>query len=178
MRWTPSTDLDLAYYEVRYNPLTSSSNTLAAFNNSVILFDKVAPPTNQVLVPLKAGTFYVSAFDLLGHQSTNLLANGNFDTGILTIGTISSVSGASTVATITESTAFTGTTTNTVSTGNSLILDSNGNFDDASGNVDDAVGLFDAGSGVISSGEYEFANQFSLGAKYEGRVDSAMTVNF
>ena len=178
LRWTPSTDLDLAYYEVRYNPLTSSSNTLAAFNNSVILFDKVAPPTNQVLVPLKAGTFYVSAFDLLGHQSTNLLANGNFDTGILTIGTISSVSGASTVATITESTAFTGTTTNTVSTGNSLILDSNGNFDDASGNVDDAVGLFDAGSGVISSGEYEFANQFSLGAKYEGRVDSAMTVNF
>ncbi len=178
LRWTPSTDLDLAYYEVRYNPLTSSSNTQAAFNNSVILFDKVAPPTNQVLVPLKAGTFYVSAFDLLGHQSTNLLANGNFDTGILTIGTISSVAGATTVSTITESTAFSGTTTNTVSTGNSLILDSSGNFDDASGNVDDAVGLFDAGSGVISSGEYAFANQFSLGAKYEGRVDSTMTVNF
>ena len=178
LRWTPSTDLDLAYYEVRYNPLTSSSNTQVAFNNSVILFDKVAPPTNQVLVPLKAGTFYVSAFDLLGHQSTNLLANGNFDTGILTIGTISSVAGATTVSTITESTAFTGTTTNTVSTGTSLILDSNGNFDDASGNFDDAVGLFDAGSGVISSGEYAFANQFSLSAKYEGRVDSTMTVNF
>ena len=178
LRWTPSTDLDLAYYEVRYNPLTSSSNTQAAFNNSVILFDKVAPPTNQVLVPLKAGTFYVSAFDLLGHQSTNLLANGNFDTGILTIGTISSVAGATTVSTITESTAFTGTTTNTVSTGNSLILDSNGNFDDASGNFDDAVGLFDAGSGVVSSGEYAFANQFSLTGKFEGRVDSTMTVNF
>ena len=159
LSWTPNTDLDLAFYQVRFSPLVSG----ATYNNSVILVQKVSPPSNSVIVPAKAGTYFIKAFDLLGYQSV---------TATSVIGTISTFAGANVVSTITESTAFAGTKTDVVVVDNALILDSDGLFDAKSGNFDDATGKFDEGDGVKSVGSYVFANQISLSAKYQGRVSA------
>lgn len=159
LSWTPNTDLDLAFYQIRFSPLVSG----ATYNNSVILVQKVSPPSNSAIVPAKAGTYFIKAHDLLGHQSL---------TATSVIGTISTFAGANTVSTITESTAFAGTKTDVVVVDNALILDSDGLFDAKSGNFDDATGKFDEGDGVKSIGSYVFANQISLSAKYQGRVSA------
>jgi hypothetical protein len=164
LTWTPSADLDLAYYHIRFSP-----DTTHTYQNTTVLVEKVSPPANSVIVPAKAGIYYIKAFDLLGHESTNALA---------VIGTISEFQGQTLASTITEETAFSGTHSNTVAVDNILKLDSSGNFDSYSGNFDDATGLFDQGTGVVSSGTYTFANQISLGAKYQGRVSSFLNIDY
>lgn len=164
LSWTPSADLDLAYYHIRYSPDTAHS-----YPNTTVLVEKVSPPANSVIVPAKAGIYFIKAFDLLGHESTT-------ETSV--IGTISEFEGQVLAQTITEETAFSGSHSGTVAIDNILKLDSNGNFDSTSGNFDDAVGTFDQGSGVISTGTYTFANQISLGAKYQGRVSSFLNVDY
>ena len=164
LSWTPSADLDLAYYHIRYSPDTAHS-----YPNTTVLVEKVSPPANSVIVPAKAGIYFIKAFDLLGHESTT-------ETSV--IGTISEFEGQVLAQTITEETAFSGSHSGTVAIDNILKLDSNGNFDSTSGNFDDAVGTFDQGSGVISTGTYTFANQISLGAKYQGRVSSFLNIDY
>ena len=159
LSWTPNTDLDLAYYQIRFSPLVSG----ATYNNSTVLVQKVSPPSNSVLVPAKAGTYFIKAFDLLGYQSV---------TATSVIGTISTFAGVNLVSTITESTTFAGTKTDVVVVDNALILDSDGLFDAKSGLFDAATGKFDEGDGVKSVGTYAFANQISLSAKYQGRVSA------
>ena len=164
LTWTPNTDLDLAYYHIRYSPDTAHS-----YPNTTVLVEKVSPPANSVTVPAKAGIYFIKAFDLLGHESTT-------ETSV--IGTISEFQGQVLATTITEETSFSGTHSNTVPVDGALILDSSGNFDSFTGNFDDAVGLFDAGTGVVSSGTYTFANQISLSAKYQGRVSSFLNIDY
>lgn len=164
LSWTPSADLDLAYYHIRYSPDTAHS-----YPNTTVLVEKVSPPANSVIVPAKAGIYFIKAFDLLGHESTT-------ETSV--IGTISEFQGQVLATTITEETGFSGTHSNTVPVDGALILDSSGNFDSFTGNFDDAVGFFDAGTGVVSSGTYTFANQISLGAKYQGRVSSFLNIDY
>ncbi len=164
LTWTPNTDLDLAYYHIRYSPDTTNS-----YANTTVLVEKVSPPANSVTVPAKTGIYYIKAFDLLGHESTT-------ETSV--IGTIAEFEGQVLATTITEETGFSGTHSNTVPVDGTLILDSSGNFDSYSGNFDDATGLFDAGTGVVPSGTYTFANQISLGAKYQGRVSSVLNVDY
>ena len=164
LSWTPSADLDLAYYHIRYSPDTAHS-----YPNTTVLVEKVSPPANSVIVPAKAGIYFIKAFDLLGHEST-------IETSV--IGTISEFEGQVLAQTITEETAFSGSHSGTVAIDNILKLDSPETFDSYSGNFDDATGLFDQGTGVISSGTYTFANQISLGAKYQGRVSSFLNVDY
>ncbi len=164
LSWTPSADLDLAYYHIRFSP-----DTTHTYPNTTVLVEKVSPPANSVIVPAKAGIYYIKAFDLLGHESTT-------ETSV--IGTISEFQGQVLASTITEETGFSGTHSDTVAVDGALILDSSGNFDSFTGNFDDAVGLFDAGTGVASSGTYTFANQISLSAKYQGRVSSFLNIDY
>jgi len=164
LSWTPSADLDLAYYHIRYSPDTAHS-----YPNTTVLVEKVSPPANSVIVPAKAGIYYIKAFDLLGHESIT-------ETSV--IGTISEFQGQVLASTITEETGFSGTHSDTVAVDGALILDSAGLFDATSGNFDDATGLFDAGLGVVLTGTYTFANQISLGAKYQGRVSSFLNIDY
>ena len=164
LSWTPSADLDLAYYHIRYSPDTTHS-----YPNTTVLVEKVSPPANSVIVPAKAGIYFIKAFDLLGHESTT-------ETSV--IGTISEFQGQVLATTITEETGFSGTHSDTVAVDGALILDSSGLFDAHSGTIDDATGFFDAGTGVVPSGTYTFANQISLSAKYQGRVSSFLNVDY
>ncbi len=165
LKWDTATDLDLAYYHIRYSPNADDS-----YPNSSILVDKVSPPANTVVVPAKAGVYFIKAFDLLGHESL---------TADSVIGTVTKFAGQNLATTITEETAFAGTKSQVVVDGNSLILagDDVTSFDSVSGNFDDKVGFFDEVDGFESTGTYTFANQISLGAKYQGRVSSFLNVD-
>jgi hypothetical protein len=109
LEWTPSTDLDLSHYFIRYTPVTSS----ASYINTTLLVDKVSPPANSVIVPAKAGTYFIKAVDLLGHESV---------TATSVIGTISTFAGQNLQATLTEETSFAGTKTNVQVLDNALFL--------------------------------------------------------
>ena len=165
LKWDTATDLDLGYYHIRYSP-----NTADAYNDSIILVDKVSPPANSVIVPAKAGIYFIKAFDLLGHES---LTAGSI------IGTVSEFAGQNLALTLTEETAFAGTKSQVVVEGSSLILagDDVTLFDAVTGLFDDKVGFFDEVDGFESTGTYTFANQFSLPNKYQGRVSSYLNVD-
>ena len=165
LKWDTSTDLDLAYYHIRYSPTTTAN-----YSDSIILIDKVSPPANSVIVPAKAGIYFIKAFDLLGHES---LTAGSV------IGTVTKFAGQNLATTITEETSFAGTKSQVVVEGNTLVLagDAVTSFDSVSGNFDDRVGFFDEVDGFESTGTYTFANQISLGAKYQGRVSSFLNVD-
>ena len=165
LKWDTATDLDLAYYHIRYSPNADDS-----YPNSSILVDKVSPPANTVVVPAKAGVYFIKAFDLLGHESL---------TADSVIGTVTKFAGQNLATTITEETAFAGSKSQVVVEDNALILqgDDVTLFDSVSGLWDDKLGLFDEVDGFESTGTYTFANQISLGAKYQGRVSSFLNVD-
>jgi hypothetical protein len=165
LKWDPSADLDLAYYHIRYSPNASDS-----YPNSIVLVDKVSPPANSVIVPAKAGVYFIKAFDLLGHES---LTAGSV------IGTVTEFAGQNLATTITEETSWAGTKSQVVVEDDALVLagDEVTLFDSVSGLWDDRVGFFDEVDGFESTGTYTFANQISLPAKYQGRVSSYLNVD-
>ena len=166
LEWTPSTDLDLSHYFIRYTPVTSG----ASYVNTTLLVDKISPPANSVIVPAKAGTYFIKAVDLLGHESV---------TATSVIGTISTFAGQNLQQTLTEETSFAGTKTNVAVSDGALFLQGQEitSFDSVSGNFDDQGGFFDELDGFETSGSYEFANQFSLASKFQGRVSSVLNVD-
>jgi hypothetical protein len=109
LSWEAVTDLDLAYYQVRYSTLTSG----AEWQNSVSLIEKVSRPATSVTVPARVGSYLIKAVDKLGNFSlqatiiaTNVTAIGNFNN----------------VASATENPNFTGTKTNLTLASNLLRL--------------------------------------------------------
>jgi hypothetical protein len=109
LSWEAVTDLDLAFYQVRYSTLTTG----AEWQNSVSLIEKVSRPATSVTVPARVGSYLIKAVDKLGNFSlqatiiaTNVTAIGNFNN----------------VASATENPNFTGTKTNLTLASNLLRL--------------------------------------------------------
>ena len=67
LEWTPVSDLDLSYYRIRH-AVEESGGTWA---NATTAVDKVARPANSVVVPSRAGTYTIKAYDKLGNGSDN-----------------------------------------------------------------------------------------------------------
>ena len=166
LSWTQISDLDLAYYQIRFSTLTTG----ASWANSVSLVEKVARPATSVTVPARVGSYLIKAVDKNGNLSsnetiiaTNVVAIGNYNA----------------VATQTESPTFLGTKTNVfVDDDDNLRLDSSELFDSASGNFDDATGFFDSGLtafDLYSVGTYLFANPVDIGGVYTTRVTASIT---
>jgi predicted phage tail protein len=99
LSWTQISDLDLAYYSIRFSTLTSN----AEWSNSVSLVEKVARPATSVTLPARIGSYLIKAFDKNGNASNNATI---IATNILEIGDFNAV------VTQTESPTFSGTKTN------------------------------------------------------------------
>jgi len=166
LSWSQISDLDLAYYQIRFSTLTTG----ASWANSVSLVEKVARPATSVTVPARVGSYLIKAVDKNGNLSsnetiiaTNVVAIGNYNA----------------VATQTESPTFLGTKTNVfVDDDDNLRLDSSELFDSAIGNIDDATGFFDSGLTALdlySEGTYLFANPVDIGGVYTTRVTASIT---
>ncbi len=167
LTWTAITDLDLAYYQIRYAKETDGT---ADWQNSVNLVTKVSRPATSISVPARAGTYLIKAVDKLGNFSSNATS---------IISNVTDVVNHNSVATQSEHPSFSGTFTDTLLTDGAIELDSSELFDSASGDFDDeATRVFDSGvsnADFIASGNYLFADVIDVGAKHTCRITASLT---
>ena len=160
-------DLDLAFYQIRFSNKTDGT---AEWLNSVNLVTKVSRPATSITVPARVGTYLIKAVDKLGNFSSNATA---------VISNVTSVTNFNAVSTVNEHPTFAGTKNNVVISDDAIILDSSELFDSASGNFDDeTTRFFDSGvanADFLASGNYEFANVIDIGAKHTVRVTASLT---
>ena len=172
LSWNAVSDLDLAFYQIRYSTLTSG----AEWNNSVLLVEKVSRPATSITVPARVGSYLIKSFDKSLNSSTNA-------TIIST--NISSLIGFNNIATVTESPSFSGTKTDVIKTFNEslnsqiLVLNSISLFDSKSGNFDDNTSQFFDSGGILdntkSQGIYEFANIIDITAVTTARITATIS---
>ena len=163
LTWDDVADIDLAYYEIRFAPVTSG----ATFNASATLVPQVARPATSVDVPALVGTYTIKARDKGNRYSVN---------EAVSVSTIETVFGISLIQTLTEDAGFTGTHSNTLRNGDGILaLEGDSLWDALSGNVDDLTGLFDGLTGVKTTGTYTFATTVDLGAVYTVRLTPSIT---
>jgi len=178
LSWEQISDLDLAFYQIRYSTLTSG----ATWQNSVSLVEKVSRPATSIVVPARVGSYCIKAVDKLGNFSIN-------ETIIAT--NVTSIGNFNNITTQSENPNFTGTKTNLTLDSNLLRLTnlgSNGTyefasvidigavhtsritatlaqfaenpselFDSESGDFDDKTGSFDGDSPSNSNAHLEIA---------------------
>ena len=165
--WSQISDLDLAFYQLRFSEATDGT---ADWQNSVNLVSKISRPATSISVPARAGTYLIKAFDKLGNASSNATA---------IISNVTDVINHNAVATQSEHPTFAGTFTNTILTDNAIELDSSELFDSASGLFDDeTTRVFDSGvsnSDFFANGNYEFADVIDIGAKHTARITASLT---
>ena len=167
LSWEAVSDLDLAYYNLRFSEETDGT---ADWQNSVALVEKISRPATSISVPVRQGTYLIKAVDKLGNFSSNATA---------IISNVTSAINFNNITTQAEHPTFGGTFTDTILIDGAIELDSTELFDGASGNFDDdADRFFDQGASnfdFVSSGNYEFANVIDIGAKHTVRITASMT---
>lgn len=172
LTWTPSPDLDLSHYKIRYARAISG----ASYQNAIDMVDKVSRPANSIVIPAKTGTYFIKAVDKLGNLSAD-------SASVVVVTNVSDIYQMNVVETLQQDPSFSGTKSSVVATGDDygayLTLDTTLLFDDYAGDFDDALGLFDSGNGsVATSGIYYFDSYVDLGAKYVSRVRTDIDVDF
>ena len=167
LSWEAVTDLDLAFYNLRFSEETDGT---ADWQNSVALVEKISRPATSISVPVRQGTYLIKAVDKLGIFSSNATA---------IISNVTSAINFNNITTQAEHPTFGGTFTDTILVDDAIELDSTELFDSASGNFDDDTDrFFDQGASnfdFVSSGNYEFANVIDIGAKHTVRITASMT---
>jgi hypothetical protein len=190
LTWTPptaSTDLDIAYYEIRYQNVTSG----ALWNNSTNLIRITRRKSDNAIVNSRTGAFLIKAIDKTGNES-------NAETIIYT--NIANVFNYTDISTTTESISLLTSAAQMDSTyplcvkedssGDTVLaLDTITDFDDTVGNFDSPDGNFELGGTDTTSnptyatanrdglGYYDFANTISLGAVFDGTVQPTLTLD-
>tara|TARA_R110002110_G_scaffold245377_1_gene461790 strand:+ start:1091 stop:4105 length:3015 start_codon:yes stop_codon:yes gene_type:complete len=190
LTWTPptaSTDLDIAYYEIRYQNVTSG----ALWNNSTNLIRVTRRKSDNAIVNSRTGAFLIKAIDKTGNES-------NDETIIYT--NISNVFNYTDITTTTETLSLATSAAQMDSTyplcikedssGDTVIaLDTITDFDDTVGNFDSPSGDFELGGTDATSnpaystanrdnlGYYNFANSISLSAIFDGTVQPTLTLD-
>lgn len=109
LEWTPVTNFDLSYYQIRHASETSS----AKFSNATTGVEKVSRPASSVAVPARKGTYMIRAYDKLGIPSVNSTSV------VITENMLPSFANSNTQQ---EHTSFSGTKTNTTVNSNRLEL--------------------------------------------------------
>jgi len=179
LSWEPVSDLDVSYYSIRYQDVTSN----ASWASSTNLTQVVRRKSNNVTINARTGAFLIKAVDKLGNESDNEK---------IVYSNISGLEHFKDIATYNEETAsaVTGQTWNGTFDGNCVKgMDSNDEdvatldtitlFDSTVGNFDSAAGDFDLGGtdqtsnptyynkNIESSGYYIGSSEISLDAVYD-----------
>ncbi len=157
--WSPVTNLDLRFYEIRMSTDTSTTN----YADTVVLVERIGRPSTSVVTPYQSGIkYFIKAVDKFGIRSTN------YASAIVTEQVFEEKQ--TSIQTITEEPTFAGTKSNCVVVDSKLRLDT-ALFDSISGDFDDGDGFFDGGSAtIVSSGTYDFDTAIDLGAKFKSNV--------
>ena len=167
LSWTQISDLDLAFYQIRFSDKTDGTGE---WLNSVNLVTKVSRPATSITVPARAGTYLIKAVDKLGNFSSNATA---------IVSNVVSAENFNSITTVNEHPTFAGTKTNVSISDDAIILNSSELFDSASGLFDaNTTRFFDSGvanADFLASGNYAFANVIDIGAKHTVRVTASLT---
>ena len=171
LSWDPVGDLDLSYYELRYQNVSSGAD----WGSSVPLVLKVSRPATSVVVPAKTGAYLIKARDKLGNPSINA-------TVVYTA--VDSIGDFNAVATSTQNPDWAGDKDDVVriikEDGTpALVLDTIELFDSGVGDFDDVTSHnFDGGTvdnNVESDGTYDFDAPIDLGASYKCQLTGELT---
>jgi len=160
-------DLDLAFYQIRFSEKTDGT---AEWLNSVNLVTKVSRPATSITVPARVGTYLIKAVDKLGNFSSNATA---------VISNVVSAENFNNITTVNEHPSFAGTKTNVSLSDDAIVLNSSELFDAASGLFDaNTTRFFDSGlenADFLASGTYDFENVIDIGAKHTARITASLT---
>ena len=186
LQWTPVTDLDVSYYAIRYQDVSSG----AGWNSSTNLTQVVRRKSNNVTINARTGAFLIKAVDKLGNESDNEVIVYTNISGLehyVAINTYNEET-ASAATGLTWTGTFDGDCVRAMDSSDIKIatLDTVTLFDSTVGNFDSAAGVFDLGgtdatsnptyyaSNIESSGSYIGANTISLDAVYDATFQTTI----
>ena len=173
LNWDANTDLDISFYEIRYQNVTSN----AQWNKSVNWLQVPRTSGTSITTNVRDGAFLIKAVDKLGNESNNET--------IIYSNIASATSNFKDIQTLTEDITagtFDGDTALTDSSGvNAIVLDTVNDFDDVTGNFDSATGDFDLGGvatdNIDNEGFYTLAQTLTLAGIYDTSFIKNITID-
>ena len=172
LNWDANTDLDISFYEIRYQNVTSN----AQWNKSVNWLQVPRTSGTSITTNTRSGAFLIKAVDKLGNESNN---------ATVIFSNIAQITeNFKDIQTLTEDITagtFDGDVALTDSSGTvSIVLDTKNDFDDLTGNFDDASGDFDLGGAddnIDDEGFYTLAQTLTLSAIFDVSFIKSITID-
>ncbi len=172
LNWDANTDLDISFYEIRYQNVTSN----AQWNKSVNWLQVPRTSGTSITTNTRSGAFLIKAVDKLGNESNNAtVIFSNIAQITENFKDIQTLTEDITAGTFDEDVALTDS-----SGTNSIVLDTKNDFDDLTGNFDDASGDFDLGGAddnIDDEGFYTLAQTLSLSAIFDVSFIKSITID-
>ena len=172
LNWDANTDLDISFYEIRYQNVTSN----AQWNKSVNWLQVPRTSGTSITTNTRSGAFLIKAVDKLGNESNNatvIFSNiAQITENFKDIQTLTEDITAGTFDSDVALTDSSGT--------NCIVLDTKNDFDDLTGNFDDASGDFDLGGAddnIDDEGFYTLAQTLSLSAIFDTSFIKSITID-
>ena len=190
LTWTPPTansDLDISFYEIRFQNVTTGANWI----NSTNLVRCPRRKCDNAIVPARVGSYLIKAVDKNGNTSPEATIVTTNVSAIQAYKQISTFTETPNVLTALDQmdTSFPLTVKIDPSGDTILSLDTVTNFDDTVGNFDSVEGDFELGGTDTTSnpnfnntnrdtkGFYNFINSLSLTQIFDGNIEPSITLD-
>ena len=180
LNWDAVSDLDISYYEIRYQNVTTS----AQWNKSVNWLQVPRTSGTTITTNARTGSFLIKAVDKLGNESNNETIIYSNISSLPAFTNINTLNEDLTLGTYDDDVALTDS-----SGTNSIVLDTITNFDDTIGNFDSVQGNFDLGgtdstsnpnyfnANIDNEGFYTLNQTLSLDAIYDVSFTKNITID-
>ena len=172
LNWDANTDLDISFYEIRYQNVTNN----AQWNKSVNWLQVPRTSGTSITTNVRDGAFCIKAVDKLGNESNNeTIIYSNIASVTNNFKDIQTLTEDITAGTFDGDVALTDSSGTT-----SIVLDTLNNFDDLTGNFDDASGDFDLGGAddnIDNEGFYTLAQTLTLSGIYDTSFIKSITID-
>jgi hypothetical protein len=173
LNWDANTDLDISFYEIRYQNVTNN----AQWNKSVNWLQVPRTSGTSITTNVRDGAFCIKAVDKLGNESNNeTIIYSNIASATNNFKDIQTLTEDITAGTFDGDVALTDSSGTT-----SIVLDTLNDFDDVAGNFDDASGDFDLGGvatdNIDNEGFYTLAQTLSLTGIFDVSFIKSITID-
>ena len=173
LNWDANTDLDISFYEIRYQNVTNN----AQWNKSVNWLQVPRTSGTSITTNVRDGAFCIKAVDKLGNESNNeTIIYSNIASATNNFKDIQTLTEDITAGTFDSDTALTDSSGTT-----SIVLDTLNDFDDVTGNFDSASGDFDLGGvatdNIDNEGFYTLAQTLSLTGIFDVSFIKSITID-
>ena len=190
LTWTPpsaNSDLDISFYEIRFQDVTTGANWI----NSTNLVRCPRRKCDNAIVPARVGSYLIKAVDKNGNTSPEATIVTTNVSGIQAYKQISSFTETPDIFTAQDQMDTTFPLAVKIDPSGDVILslDTVTNFDDTVGNFDSVEGDFELGGTDTTSnpnfnntnrdakGFYNFTNSLSLTQIFDGNIEPSLTLD-